>query len=263
MQRPRPYTTLTATALFAAMASPAAAQPTAVIGPTPIDPTVDAVDPLAASQRVNDPGIARYSPETRVWRQPAGAAWQSGDPAAAGRPYVYRAPGVTAMMARPEHMALTPTGEVLTNAQPFHPDAYVDVIPADTVFSLIPEQDAVAPPPDRMTEDDPRVDGRIDGRFRQGQRRAPVEFLNAQRHGRADLHELRLQFRAAERAEAERAAAAEAEAADAEADEVDADEADADAPATQPTDSAADAEPGADADTSLERLDRLEAALDG
>lgn len=140
------------------------AWPTAHAQPQPADAAVDRgvsdVDPLAASQRVIDPGLGGFTRDTSVARNPA-----LGSPLSPNQGYVYSAPGLRALMDRPSYLVVDREGRLNRDVAALHDDFRFLTIPANTVFSLtLPTARpaaAPAPAPQGMVgvHGDPRVAG--------------------------------------------------------------------------------------------------------
>ncbi|MEO1235221.1 MAG: hypothetical protein AAFX76_00375 [Planctomycetota bacterium] len=142
---------LTASALAWAEAS---GQPLANASPgDPVDPNVNDVDPLAASFRRVDPGNAQHSFSARLTVTDFGANWSPFDPARRlsvdrrtglthSQNFQYRAPGVRALIDRPDYLVDLAGRAVGRNVQPVRDGRQVMVIPANTVFQLTPERQA-------------------------------------------------------------------------------------------------------------------------
>ncbi len=148
----------------------------------PVDQAVGDMDPLSRSQRRVDPGNAKFSDRARIYRlqNRAASMWgQLGVPAMeqmnAQQAYRYRyeAPGVRAWLRRPEYLVGNKTGGLALNQAPRKDGEYRELIPAGTVFDLIPDapaaqrQTSPTPPSpwvDRRlsTQINTRIDGRID-----------------------------------------------------------------------------------------------------
>ncbi|MEM6334739.1 MAG: hypothetical protein AAF823_15505 [Planctomycetota bacterium] len=154
----------------------------------PVDATVSDVDPLAASQRLMHPGIGQFTPAVRMYgRSDLDPTNPLVDPAAATDPatglllpqlYRYETPGLRARMQRPSYLVLADPSRadfllpgdgsverpfLATNRQPWFEPAFVELIPANTVFELT--GDAPLPPaaPPRGWVDQ-RLGGPISGR---------------------------------------------------------------------------------------------------
>ena len=145
-------------------------------GYRPVDGTVEDYTDNGVSFRQMQHGNANMAVQTGLYRPVLPTLWSK-----AGLPsrdettglhmpgeFIYRAPGVTAMIANPEYLVLRtndPTAErfwVELNARPIVDGAFTEVVPAGTVFDLIPDRGG------SITPDLPAdgwIDTRIDGRF--------------------------------------------------------------------------------------------------
>lgn len=145
--------------LIAAMACLGAqAQP---VADRPVDQAVEDLDPRAASLRVVDPGNAQFPTRSMIVQRAHAARWQPGADLADHR-YEYRAPGVRAVMNRPDYVVLDGAGRRAANIAPAIDGAFLETAPPDTVFRLTPDQRPIADP----ATTDPRPDARIDARVR-------------------------------------------------------------------------------------------------
>ncbi|MEO0588371.1 MAG: hypothetical protein AAF078_12120, partial [Planctomycetota bacterium] len=172
--------------------------PAESVGPTrlypamwrPVDATVSDVDPLAASQRLMHPGIGQFTPAVRMYGRsdldPTNPlvdptlATDAGTGLLMPQPYRYESPGLRARLQRPSYLVLTDPSRadfllpgdgsvekpfLAVNRQPLAEPAFVELIPANTVFELTgdtPEPPAVAPPEGWV---DQRLGGPISGRL--------------------------------------------------------------------------------------------------
>jgi len=146
-----------------ATAGPAAAQ-AADAAPRAVDQTVEDLDPRAASLRVIDPGNAQFPTRSTIVENAHAARWAQANPGEAGpRRYEYRAPGVRALMRRPDYIVIDQAGQLTRNAAPLVDGGFRTQAPPDTVFSLTPDAPTPLDPayinPDWQ---DPRIDGRVD-----------------------------------------------------------------------------------------------------
>ncbi|MEM9021867.1 MAG: hypothetical protein AAGC44_15025 [Planctomycetota bacterium] len=115
-----------------------------------VDRNVGDQGPLSVSQRVVDPGNARWARGTSLTDRFGQAQPQWLDQALDHRVdprlnqrYLYQAPGVSAMLNQPDYAALTPDGTIVRNAQGID-GAVVQLTPANVVYILSPEY--LAPP---------------------------------------------------------------------------------------------------------------------
>ena len=179
----------------AAAQTPAGSTPTERVRPgRPVDQTVGDLDPKSRSLRRIEPGTGRFSSRVSLYQRVDPADWQKqqGSDGAADsrldRPYVYRAPGVEALVDQPQY--LTPRGL----NRPSTGDRFRQIITPNTVFNLIPEQMAGTEPRSagpastaqnpqnpRSAEANPhrvstrystRLPGRIDGKIPESRRLA-------------------------------------------------------------------------------------------
>lgn len=163
-----------------------------------VDRNVSDAGPNSVSQRVVDPGIARWSRDASMIDRLGNSDPQWIDRVADPRlnqRYFYQAPGLTALVSRPNYAVLTPDGEVATNRQGVD-GKVIQLAPANLVYILSPQY---LNAPSTSTEPDPddhRVrgtplvntgpiaqDARIDGRYDPN---APANMVDiAAIHGRA------------------------------------------------------------------------------
>ena len=185
--------TLLPAAAVLACAMPLLAQsdPTYPAYPTAFDdPAISDRGPHAVSQRYIDPGNGQFSPYVtvrRIERQPSHpaamrATWARvglpsldvrGEPAA----YEYRAPGVRALMDRPDYVVQAGPRSLSAIATPRRDGAYAPLAPANLVYSLMPVEDRPRPSPSAHADPwqdfasagpaphDARRDARLDGRL--------------------------------------------------------------------------------------------------
>ncbi|WP_432798627.1 hypothetical protein [Poriferisphaera sp. WC338] len=118
-------------------------------GWTPVDQTVSDYSPNATSQRMLQHGNSQFNRNMTMYERPVPLLQQRfGIPSrdyATGlylpTQYQFRAPGVTAMVARPEYLVRTgtdPKKDVALNKQPFEDGLYADIFSANMVFVLDP-----------------------------------------------------------------------------------------------------------------------------
>ena len=126
-----------------------------------VDPNVGDRGPNAASLRVVEPGLAQHPFTARVTTTDFRSRWspfQAADPIATdpatGLPhsqgFQFTAPGVRALMDRPDYLVDVGGDQAGLNVQPVADGRQVLIIPANTVFQLTPERprvEAATPPP--------------------------------------------------------------------------------------------------------------------
>lgn len=147
-------------------------------GLEPVDRAVGDLDALSHSLRHVDPGAARFPDHVRVYRlhDDAPGMWsQLGDPARdraqrdQRHTYRYEAPGVRAWVRRPAYLVRGGPNEppLAVNRPPQQEGELLELVPADTVFDLIPphRQAAPEPEPDAVSAEDHRIDYRVDTRI--------------------------------------------------------------------------------------------------
>lgn len=163
-----------------------------------VDRNVSDAGPNSISQRVVDPGIARWSRDASMIDRFGNSDTQWIDRVADPRlnqRYFYQAPGLTALVSRPNYAVLTQDGQVATNRQGID-GKVIQLAPANLVYVLSPEYLNAPPTITEPDPDDHRVrgtlpantgpvahDARIDGRYDPN---APAEMVDiAAIHGRA------------------------------------------------------------------------------
>ena len=152
----------------------AGAQPASA--PTPVDPGISDADPRATSLKRMEEGNAQFNFETRLrpvdrrvgWTPGSSPAVDTGGAAPWRDPATgllhhqstrYRAPGVRALVDRPQYLTL------LENGVPVPDAPRVAVIGANTVFELTPEPTAAAVAAARRPEPYVAAPGQLDTRL--------------------------------------------------------------------------------------------------
>lgn len=126
-------------------------------GGSPVDANVGDRDPLATSLRRIEPGNAQHSFANRLTVIDFSRRWLPFDPAtptttdpATGlvhsQGYQYRAPGVRALVDRPDYLVDLGGRALGRNVQPVRDGAQFMIIPANTVFQLTSERPATPAP---------------------------------------------------------------------------------------------------------------------
>ncbi|MEM9348198.1 MAG: hypothetical protein AAGB26_16440 [Planctomycetota bacterium] len=147
---PRRFVNLTAALLALSLSTGVVAQEYAgPVGGTPVDRNVGDAGPNSASQRLVQPGLGQFGVGSlltdRYDREPFEFDRFNpvvGDTRTSHR-YLMQAPGVTALMSRPDYIGPSPRGGWVFNQQTFD-GAEILTYSADTVFVLSPE--LLAPP---------------------------------------------------------------------------------------------------------------------
>ncbi|MEM6504897.1 MAG: hypothetical protein AAF711_05480, partial [Planctomycetota bacterium] len=141
----RRFANLTAALLALSLSAGVAAQEYAgPVGGTPVDRNVGDTGPNSASQRLVQPGLGQFGVGSlltdRYDREPF--AFDRFNPAVGdtrtSHRYLMQAPGVTALMSRPDYIGPSPRGGWVFNQQTFD-GAEILTYSADTVFVLSPE----------------------------------------------------------------------------------------------------------------------------
>lgn len=147
---------------------------------TPVDRNVGDTGPNAASQRLTQPGLGQFGVGSllldrfgdrdpyRTTRVDLFAA----DPRA-GQRYLLRAPGITALIARPDYIGPSPAGGWVFNQQTIDGAEILTLTPANTVYVLSPQllrpptdpRDATAYADDNPNRYQPRTLGGPNGRI--------------------------------------------------------------------------------------------------
>jgi len=131
----------------------------------PIDQTVEDWNRFSTSQRVVEPGLGQFSDRVTLY-QPLNPFQLDphGNPGTAS--YQFQMPGARAWVQHPEYLSLVSTDprypEYRFNVAPVRDGAYLEVVPAGTVWDLT----LPVPPPTSMDLDpanDPRIDARVTG----------------------------------------------------------------------------------------------------
>lgn len=137
---------------------------------SPVDQTVSDYDPRQVSLRRMEAGRGEFSRQT-LFEPTRPATWSAGGlPTVGGEygltmpsNYVYRAPGISAMMVKPEYLVqIGPEREdIAFNQVPVKDELYLTLESAGMVYNLIPQltEPTIAPMHDDWT--DTRVDGRL------------------------------------------------------------------------------------------------------
>lgn len=121
-----------------------------------VDANVGDRDPLATSLRRVEPGNALHSFENRLTVTDFARRWSPFDPATPtttdpstglvhSQGYQYRAPGVRALIDRPDYLVDLGGNTPGRNVQPVRDGAQVMIIPANTIFQLTPERSTSIP----------------------------------------------------------------------------------------------------------------------
>ena len=126
-------------------------------GGTPVDRNVGDTGPNSASQRIMQPGLGQFGVGSLLLDRYDNKPHEFdrfnpivGDARTSHR-YIMQAPGVTALMSRPDYIGPSPQGGWVFNRQTYDGAEILTYSP-DTVFVLSP--DLLAPPKRRDHEDD-------------------------------------------------------------------------------------------------------------
>lgn len=142
------------------------------LGQTPVDQTVEDVDPLGTSQRYIERGNAQFTPRSAVFDRLNRHGIPSTDETFFR--YEFRGPGVRALMPHANYYVSSgPLKENKKfNQQPIVDGAYQEVVPAGVVYNLVPRPTDL--PRVLRTKDDlenerwfapdQRIDGRLSAR---------------------------------------------------------------------------------------------------
>ncbi len=137
---------------------------------TPVDQTVSDYDPTQVSLRRMEPGIGVFARQT-LYEPTRPATWSAmGVPTVGGEyglalpsEYMYRAPGINAMVVKPEYLVRTgPKPEdIAYNKVPVAEEHYLTLASPGMVYNLIPQLNEPAVTPVSDGWQDTRVDGRL------------------------------------------------------------------------------------------------------
>jgi len=132
----------------------------------PVDQTVSDLDLRASSARRVEQGIGVLGQTGSLYRRPdTGPGWfVNGNPLS--QQYQLREPGVTAWIDRPDYLVQDPLGEVGLNISPAQDRRFIDLVPPNTVFDLVPSTQRGFVPYTDIYDDglgSTRVNTRIDG----------------------------------------------------------------------------------------------------
>ncbi len=138
----------------------------------PVDQTVEDLDPLSAGLRHIDPGNARFSDRVSLYQPITPMSWNPVESAIVegtginlNRRYQYRIPGMQAFFDQPSYLVKDEWEQYSFNNSPLNEGEYIEFIPADTVFNLIPEHELTPTPRYEQPLDPHFQDNRIDGRL--------------------------------------------------------------------------------------------------
>ncbi len=132
----------------------------------PVDQTVSDLDLRASSARRVEQGIGVYGQTGSLYRRPdTGPGWfVNGNPIS--QQYQLREPGFTAWIDRPDYLVQNPLGDVGLNIAPSQDRRFIDLVPPNTVFDLVPSTSRAFVPYTDIYDDglgSTRVNTRIDG----------------------------------------------------------------------------------------------------
>lgn len=104
----------------------------------PVDQTVSDLDLRAASSRYVEQGIGVFGQSGSLYRRTdTGPGWLNPGESLSQQ-YQLRQPGYTAWIDRPDYLVIDQTGEMRRNAAPSADGHYLNLIPPNTVFDLVP-----------------------------------------------------------------------------------------------------------------------------
>lgn len=133
----------------------------------PVDQAVSDLDLRAASTRRVEQGIGVYGQSGSLYRRDdLSPGYDDGLGQPFSQQYQLRRPGFTAWLDRPDYLVRDPLGELKLNVSPGQDGRYIDLIPPNTVFDLVPHTQASAVPyvdPYSDGWDENRLDTRYDG----------------------------------------------------------------------------------------------------
>ncbi len=153
-----------------AIVSPSFGQTTPTAVWEPVDQTVADLDLRATSLRRVEPGLSVYGQTGSLYHRSNIGLIQpgyDGRGAVLNQTYQLRQPGFTAWLDRPDYLVYDPLGELRLNVSPGQDRRFLDVIPPNTVFDLVP--DTTTPllptvwPPDTQYGVDHQVNTRLGG----------------------------------------------------------------------------------------------------
>lgn len=142
MQRTTRYSPLLP-ALLAVVVSPALAQQdnqTPIW--EPVDQSVSDLDLRATSSRYVEQGIGEFGQSGGLYQRTGDDYLRFGPGADLNQQYQLRQPGYTAWIDKPDYLVNDPLGEMRLNVAPDRDRRFVDLIPPNTVFDLVPSSQA-------------------------------------------------------------------------------------------------------------------------
>jgi len=104
----------------------------------PVDQTVSDLDLRAGSLRYVEQGIGVYGQSGSLYRRTSLDPWSTGSGQPLTQQYVFRQPGVTAWIDRPDYLVQDELGELHLNTSPSQDRQFLGLIPPNTVFDLTP-----------------------------------------------------------------------------------------------------------------------------
>lgn len=148
--------------------SPSSARSDADLNWVPVDQTVSDLDLRATSSRRVEQGIGVYGQTGSLYRRTDLNPRFFSTGQALTQRYQLREPGVTAWIDRPDYLVRDPLGELRLNVAPSLDGQFIDLIPPNTVFDLVPQTPrGFVPYDDRPGEgwEDTRINTRLDTRI--------------------------------------------------------------------------------------------------
>jgi len=139
----------------------------------PVDQAVEDLDPLSAGLRHVDPGNALFSDRVSLYQPLYSTQWPQQPSQWAnttigidlGSRYQYRMQGMQAFIDQPEYISQNASEEYGFNFSPAKDGQFIEIIPANTIFNLIPEHELMTPTPIQQPYNPYRLDTQLDGRL--------------------------------------------------------------------------------------------------
>jgi hypothetical protein len=148
--------------------SPSSARADAELDWLPVDRSVSDLDLRASSSRRVEQGIGVYGQSGSLYRRADQNPWSFPTGQALTQQYQLREPGVTAWIDRPDYLVRDPLGELRLNVAPSLDGQFIDLVPPNTVFDLVPYTPRASVSYDDRSGrgwENPRIDTRLNTRI--------------------------------------------------------------------------------------------------